>query len=162
MTTSEWISGGSLLVALFALWRTFAAPTIALRTTLVRELAQLRVELAALSTQIPFGLQSRQRVSSALGAGGNLEIFKRETETDLAEVHTIAGQVGDMEGVFRWITSYADMEEKAKEVTSARTRAKQLADKYAAAFAKDEADRAFIRESVTQRAAARLAPPFPS
>jgi hypothetical protein len=157
MTMSEWISGGSLLIALFALWRTFAAPTIALRTTLVRELAQLRVELAALSTQIPFGLQSRQRVSSALGTGGgNLEIFKRETEADLAEVRTIEGRVGDMEGVVRWITSYADMEEKAKEVTSARTRAKQLADKYAAAFAKDEADRAFIRESVTQRAARQM------
>jgi len=145
------------MVALFALWRTFAAPTVALRTTLVRELAQLRVELAALGKQIPFGLQSRQRVSSALGTGGgNLEIFKRETETDLAEVHTIESQVGDMDGVVRWISSYADMEEKAKEVTSARTRAKQLADKYAAAFAKDEADRAFIRESVTQRAARQM------
>ena len=117
----------------------------------MRELAQLRVELAALSTQetsIWPAISAACLLSHQVQAAAILRSW--ETEADLAEVRTIEGRVGDMEGVVRWIPSYADMEEKAKEVTSARTRAKQLADKYAATFAKDEADRAFIRESVTQ------------
>jgi hypothetical protein len=152
MTLSDWIAGGSLVVSLFALWRTVVAPTQALRTSVLRDAAELRVDLDALAKQIPFCVQSRDRVSSAIGRGGALDIFKAEAAADLAETGALELRIGEIEGITSWTSSYADMEDKAKAMTSVRARAKQLADKYAAGFAQDESTRAHLRDSATQRA----------
>jgi len=151
LSRSDWTALGSLLIAAIALWRTFVTPVRTLRTSVLREIAEVRLELTALAEKIPFGVQSRERVSAAVGRGGNVEIFKREATSDADEVKGLIARLPELENLSRF-QSYADMEAKAQAVAGVRTRARQLAEKYASAIAADDATRAYLRDAASARA----------
>jgi hypothetical protein len=96
-------------------------------------------------------MQSRERVSAAVGGGGNVEIFKREATSDTDEVKSLIARLPELENLSRF-QSYADMEAKAQAVAGVSTRARQLAEKYASAMAADDATRAYLRDAASARA----------
>jgi hypothetical protein len=152
ITRSDLTALASLVIAAVALWRSLVAPARALRTSVLRDVTELRVEIEALEKKIPLGVQSRQRVLNAAGGlGGNFEIFKNEATADSAEVETLKGQLVEIETVRR-SSKYDQIEEKATVATAVRTRVRQLTEKYSAAMAADDALREFLRNAVTQRA----------
>src|ERR1700734_2318200 len=120
---SDWTALSSLFVAAIALWRTFVAPVRTLRTSVLREIAKVRVELTTLAEKIPFGVQSRERVSAAVGGGGNVEIFRREATSVADEVKGLMGPLPQLEDLRRF-QGYADMEAKAQAVAGVSTRAR--------------------------------------
>jgi hypothetical protein len=151
LSRSDWTALGSLLIAAIALWRTFVTPVRTLRTSVLREIAEVRLELTALAEKIPFGVQSRERVSAAVGRGGNVEIFKREATSDADEVEGLIARLPELENLSRF-QNYGDMEAKAQGVAGVRARARQLAEKYASAIAADDATRAYLRDAASARA----------
>jgi hypothetical protein len=66
LSRSDWTALGSLLIAAIALWRTFVTPVRTLRTSVLREIAEVRVELTGLAGEDPF----RYAISRARFGGG--------------------------------------------------------------------------------------------
>jgi hypothetical protein len=152
LTRSDWTAIGSLVIAGIALWRALVAPVRSLQTSVFREAAELRVEINALEPKIALGVQSRQRVLAATGSGlgGNYQIFKNEADADFAEVTTLKGRLAEIERRDHCLT-YRTVEGKVAAVTGLRARVRQLAEKYAAAMAADDATRQYLRDAATQR-----------
>jgi hypothetical protein len=150
LTRSDWTAAGSLIIAAIALWRSLVAPVRSLQTSVLRDAAELRVEIDSLEPKIAMGIQSRQRVLAATGGGGNLQIFKNQAESDSADVVKLNNRLTEIESRERFPT-YRAIERKATAVTELRIRVRQLSEKYIAAMVADDATRAHLREAANQR-----------
>lgn len=151
---SDWIALGSLVVAIAAWWRSGRAHALALRTGVFKDATDLRLALDDLSRKIPSGLQSRERVSAALGRGGALEQFRAEAHADAAEVGQLLARLAGIPAIST-LATYGKVEEVALELRAIAGRVQQLAAKYAAAWDEDEASRQHIRDAMIARIAPR-------
>jgi hypothetical protein len=141
MTMSDWIALSSLGVAIAAFWRSGRARVLDLRTTVLRDSADTRLALDQLAEKIPRCLQSRQAVCSMGGQSGALAQFQEGVARDTEELGRLRNRLAGIP----WISTldrYGAAEDAAVAVQEIRTRVQQLSDKYAAAWAEDEAARA--------------------
>jgi hypothetical protein len=146
------LSGGSLLVAVVSLWRSGRSPVLAMRTSVRKDVAELRIWLDTLSATFPVAVQSRERVAAAAGGrGGALESFRESVRADQAEVARMRAQLDEIERMPR-LYSYSTLEAKSVAAQEVRTRVLQLQEKYAAAAAADEATRKHLRDAAIARA----------
>lgn len=154
MTDSDlavWISGGSLLVSAFALWRSGRVRVLDLRTKIRKDAVELRVSLNdLLKAIIPLAVQSRTNVSSAAGRTGALDIFRTEAEADTATLNGLLAELKNIEPI-GLLASYSDIEAKAVSVHEIGTRVKQLHEKYLAAADADEKIREHLRNAAIAR-----------
>jgi hypothetical protein len=93
------ISGGSFLVSVLAWWRSGRVRILDIRTNVRRDVAELRLDLDALSTQITRGVQSRIAASAPTGGGGALEAFRRDADTDSAAIGPLRIQLNEIEKI---------------------------------------------------------------
>jgi hypothetical protein len=145
------ISGGSLLVSVLAWWRSGRARVLEIRTSVRKDVTELRLELDALSTQIAAALQSRERASAATGRGGALEVFRKNAEIDRAAIEPMRTQLNEIERI-RPLALYDEVEAKALTAQAVRTRVRQLVGKYDSAAREDERTREYLRNAMTARA----------
>lgn len=105
----------------------------------------MRLALDQLDKNIPFCLQSRQRVCAANGQAGALQAFRKEVETDTAEVECLRAELS----AIPWIPllgGSAVAADAAVTVHDLQGRVQVLTDKYAAALAEDAVERDRIFE----------------
>lgn len=102
-------------------------------------------------TKIPTALQSRRNVSSALGNTGATAAFRVAAAADADEIQGLLTRLNDaaQTSVHAF---YSEVEQMALTTREVRTRAQQLSEKYAAAWAQDEASREYLRRIAADRA----------
>jgi len=153
MTSSDvavWLSGSSLLVSILALWRAGRGRALDLRTSALKDVAELRSTLGDLLEKIPTAVQSRRNASTALGNTGATERFCRSADEDTGEIQGLVTRLNDAAQTSVH-APYAEVEQVALIAREVRTRAQQLVDKYAAAWAQDEASREYLRRAAADR-----------
>ena len=153
MTSSDlavWISGSSLLVSILALWRVGRGRALDLRTSALKDVAELRSTLGDLLEKIPPAVQSRRNVAAALGNTGATERFRGEADADSNEIQGLLTRLNDAAQTSAH-APYSDIEQMALTAREVRTRAQQLSEKYAAAWAQDEASREYLRRAAADR-----------
>jgi hypothetical protein len=117
-----------------------------LRMQLRTALVEYRLIVEALPPLIEYVSQSRQRVMSAKGGGGNLHLWLEQQTKDLAAARTL-----EM-GLPNSATTYYDLDPQALEdkivaLHRQRIEADRLKSKYEAELAADEKARAAIEDS---------------
>lgn len=144
------ISGGSFLVSVLAWWRSDRVRILDIRTSVRKDVTELRLELDALSSRIPAALQSRERASAATGRGGALDAFRTEAGIDSAAIEPLRAHLNQIERI-RPLASYGEVEAKALTAHEIRTRVRQLAEKYDSAAREDERTREYLRNAMIAR-----------
>jgi hypothetical protein len=155
MTATEvalWISGGSLLVSVLAWWRSGRVRVLDLRTSVRKDVAELRVTLDDLAQTIPVAIQSRANVSAPIGhSGGPLQQFREGAKADASLIEDLRSRLAAAERV-RLLASYSEVEAKAVALRTVRAHIELLQAKYLAAAAADEKVREHLRAAVRDRA----------
>ena len=140
MQTTNWIALSSLAVAFLALWRSGRARVLDLRTSVLKDQAQARLEIDELTEKIRRCLKSREVVCAMTGQSGALEHFRGEVAADTAELDRLHSRLAGI-GWVSGLANYQKAEEIAVAVHELRGRVQQLREKYAAAWAEDEVQR---------------------
>jgi hypothetical protein len=146
-----WVSVASFAMAGLALWRSGRIRVLDRRTELVRDVADLRLRFEEIERAIPFAVESRERVSAAIGRGGALDIFHKEAGADAAAVGKLQDQLNAI-GRARPLVRYRTVETKLIAAREVRTRLELLSEKYARAAQQDEAMRQHLRDAAAARA----------
>lgn len=154
-----WISGGSLLVSAAALWRSGRVRVLDLRTSIRRQVAELRLEFAIIPRTIDAAVVSRQSAHAAVGRTGATAAFRQTAEADKIAVPQWLAKLDEI-GAIPLRAGYAALEAKMVAVQEVRTRLDQLTQKYAAAAREDEKTRQCSIDAATARTSGST-PPIP-
>ncbi len=134
-----------------ALWRSGRSPVLTVRTSVRKDVAELRVRLDDLAATVPMAVQSRQRVASAVGGMGSaLDQFCAGADKDKATIESLQKRLGEIECV-PLLAGYGALEGKVTAVQEVRTRVDQLAEKYAEAADADGKIREHLRAAALGR-----------
>ncbi len=123
---SEWalvVSGASLLLSMFALWRTTHFKVLDLRTQLRRDVAELRVTMDEIVAKINRTLPPTAEPPIESAA------LRREADMDSLQLEALRGRLNEI-NVVKPFASYKTLEAKCALARAIATRVRQLVDKY--------------------------------